>query len=73
MKLCAFPKWKVLSHTTTHTEFVLSIFQIIFGKSSGPEFLNEVYTPITYHNKQVHIIEFLPLLVNDLAPFCHIQ
>ncbi|KAA8593008.1 hypothetical protein FQN60_018463 [Etheostoma spectabile] len=30
---------------------------IIFGKSSGPEFLQEVYTPVTYHNKQVHIIE----------------
>lgn len=29
--------------------------QVIFGKSSGPEFLQEVYTPVTYHNKQVHI------------------
>lgn len=25
--------------------------QVIFGKSSGPEFLQEVYTPVTYHNK----------------------
>ncbi|XP_018614774.1 dedicator of cytokinesis protein 8 isoform X2 [Scleropages formosus] len=24
---------------------------VIFGKSSGPEFVQEVYTPITYHNK----------------------
>lgn len=29
--------------------------QVIFGKSGGPEFLHEVYTPVTYHNKQVHI------------------
>uniref|UniRef100_A0A671PLG4 Dedicator of cytokinesis protein 8-like n=1 Tax=Sinocyclocheilus anshuiensis TaxID=1608454 RepID=A0A671PLG4_9TELE len=24
---------------------------VIFGKSSGPEFLKEVYTPVTYHNR----------------------
>uniref|UniRef100_A0A672S1G6 Dedicator of cytokinesis 8 n=1 Tax=Sinocyclocheilus grahami TaxID=75366 RepID=A0A672S1G6_SINGR len=24
---------------------------VIFGKSSGPEFLQEVYTPVTYHNR----------------------
>ncbi|XP_060894763.1 dedicator of cytokinesis protein 8 isoform X1 [Labrus mixtus] len=24
---------------------------VIFGKSNGPEFLSEVYTPVTYHNK----------------------
>uniref|UniRef100_A0A8C1V0A3 Dedicator of cytokinesis 8 n=1 Tax=Cyprinus carpio TaxID=7962 RepID=A0A8C1V0A3_CYPCA len=24
---------------------------VIFGKSSGPEFLREVYTPVTYHNR----------------------
>ncbi|KAL4630060.1 dedicator of cytokinesis protein 8 isoform X3 [Arapaima gigas] len=24
---------------------------VIFGKSSGPEFVQEVYTPVTYHNK----------------------
>lgn len=28
-------------------------FKVIFGKSSGPEFLHDVYTPVTYHNKQV--------------------
>lgn len=34
--------------------FVLMFFlKVIFGKSSGPEFLHEVYTPVTYHNKQV--------------------
>lgn len=30
-------------------------FQVIFGKSSGPEFLQEVYTPVTYHNKSVFL------------------
>ncbi|TRY86506.1 hypothetical protein DNTS_010131 [Danionella cerebrum] len=24
---------------------------VIYGKSSGPEFLQEVYTPVTYHNR----------------------
>ncbi|XP_044302042.1 dedicator of cytokinesis protein 8 isoform X1 [Varanus komodoensis] len=24
---------------------------VIFGKSTGPEFVQEVYTPVTYHNK----------------------
>nr|XP_057925533.1 dedicator of cytokinesis protein 8 isoform X2 [Doryrhamphus excisus] len=28
-----------------------SSLPIIFGKSSGPEFVGEVYTPVTYHNK----------------------
>lgn len=25
--------------------------KVIYGKSSGPEFLQEVYTPVTYHNR----------------------
>ncbi|KAL6458828.1 hypothetical protein MHYP_G00323000 [Metynnis hypsauchen] len=24
---------------------------VIFGKSSGPEFVSEIYTPVTYHNR----------------------
>uniref|UniRef100_A0A8C2Q689 Dedicator of cytokinesis 8 n=1 Tax=Cyprinus carpio TaxID=7962 RepID=A0A8C2Q689_CYPCA len=28
-----------------------SVMPVIFGKSSGPEFLQEVYTPVTYHNR----------------------
>lgn len=35
---------------------ILNLFfflKVIFGKSSGSEFLHEVYTPVTYHNKQV--------------------
>uniref|UniRef100_A0A670ZX90 Dedicator of cytokinesis 8 n=1 Tax=Pseudonaja textilis TaxID=8673 RepID=A0A670ZX90_PSETE len=24
---------------------------VIFGKSTGPEFIQEIYTPVTYHNK----------------------
>ncbi|KAM9857754.1 dedicator of cytokinesis protein 8 [Aulostomus maculatus] len=30
---------------------------VIFGKSSGPEFVQEVYTPVTYHNKQPDFYE----------------
>uniref|UniRef100_A0A2K5DF75 Dedicator of cytokinesis 8 n=1 Tax=Aotus nancymaae TaxID=37293 RepID=A0A2K5DF75_AOTNA len=30
---------------------------VIFGKSSGPEFLQEVYTAITYHNKSPDFYE----------------
>uniref|UniRef100_A0A8C6V289 Dedicator of cytokinesis 8 n=1 Tax=Neogobius melanostomus TaxID=47308 RepID=A0A8C6V289_9GOBI len=30
-----------------------SSMPVIFGKSSGPEFVKEVYTSVTYHNKQV--------------------
>lgn len=30
---------------------------VIFGKSSGPEFLSEVYTPVTYHNKSPDFYE----------------
>ncbi|XP_077456006.1 dedicator of cytokinesis protein 8 isoform X1 [Stigmatopora argus] len=30
---------------------------IIFGKSSGPEFVQEVYTPVTYHNKSPDFYE----------------
>lgn len=35
--------------------FFFFFLKVIFGKSSGPEFLHEVYTPVTYHNKQVSI------------------
>ncbi|KAM9744074.1 dedicator of cytokinesis protein 8 isoform 1-T1 [Menidia menidia] len=34
---------------------------VIFGKSSGPEFLQEVYTPITYHNKSPDFYEEVKL------------
>ncbi|XP_075905606.1 dedicator of cytokinesis protein 8 isoform X1 [Nelusetta ayraudi] len=34
---------------------------VIFGKSSGPEFLQEVYTPVTYHNKSPDFYEELKL------------
>ncbi|KAJ7335515.1 hypothetical protein JRQ81_013456, partial [Phrynocephalus forsythii] len=30
---------------------------VIFGKSSGPEFVQEVYTPVTYHNKSPDFYE----------------
>ncbi|KAM9361083.1 dedicator of cytokinesis protein 8 [Symphorus nematophorus] len=38
-----------------------SALPIIFGKSSGPEFLQEVYTPVTYHNKQPDFYEEVKL------------
>nr|XP_020730354.1 dedicator of cytokinesis protein 8-like [Odocoileus virginianus texanus] len=31
--------------------------QVIFGKSNGPEFLQEVYTAVTYHNKSPDFYE----------------
>uniref|UniRef100_A0A2I3LC22 Dedicator of cytokinesis 8 n=1 Tax=Papio anubis TaxID=9555 RepID=A0A2I3LC22_PAPAN len=31
--------------------------RVIFGKSSGPEFLQEVYTAVTYHNKSPDFYE----------------
>ncbi|XP_048834513.1 dedicator of cytokinesis protein 8 isoform X1 [Brienomyrus brachyistius] len=34
-----------------------SCLPVIFGKSSGPEFVQEVYTPITYHNKSPDFYE----------------
>ncbi|XP_037832858.1 dedicator of cytokinesis protein 8 isoform X2 [Kryptolebias marmoratus] len=34
---------------------------VIFGKSSGPEFLHEVYTPVTYHNKSPDFYEEVKL------------
>ncbi|XP_040897520.1 dedicator of cytokinesis protein 8 isoform X1 [Toxotes jaculatrix] len=34
---------------------------VIFGKSSGPEFLQEVYTPVTYHNKSPDFYEEVKL------------
>uniref|UniRef100_A0A8D3CW19 Dedicator of cytokinesis 8 n=1 Tax=Scophthalmus maximus TaxID=52904 RepID=A0A8D3CW19_SCOMX len=36
---------------------------VIFGKSSGPEFLQEVYTPITYHNKSPDFYEEVKLVL----------
>uniref|UniRef100_A0A3Q2YBK9 Dedicator of cytokinesis 8 n=1 Tax=Hippocampus comes TaxID=109280 RepID=A0A3Q2YBK9_HIPCM len=35
--------------------------QVIFGKSSGPEFVREVYTPVTYHNKSPDFYEEVKL------------
>ncbi|XP_010731302.2 dedicator of cytokinesis protein 8 isoform X2 [Larimichthys crocea] len=34
---------------------------VIFGKSGGPEFLHEVYTPVTYHNKSPDFYEEVKL------------
>uniref|UniRef100_A0A3B4UGN3 Dedicator of cytokinesis 8 n=1 Tax=Seriola dumerili TaxID=41447 RepID=A0A3B4UGN3_SERDU len=34
---------------------------VIFGKSCGPEFLHEVYTPVTYHNKSPDFYEEVKL------------
>lgn len=34
-----------------------SSLPVIFGKSSGPEFIHEVYTPVTYHNKSPDFYE----------------
>ncbi|KAM9393376.1 dedicator of cytokinesis protein 8 isoform 2-T2 [Pholidichthys leucotaenia] len=36
---------------------------VIFGKSSGPEFLHEVYTPVTYHNKSPDFYEEVKLVL----------
>lgn len=47
----------VLSNLCYFFLFTSNHSQVIFGKSNGPEFLQEVCTPVTYHNKQVHIIE----------------
>uniref|UniRef100_A0A6Q2XG36 Dedicator of cytokinesis 8 n=1 Tax=Esox lucius TaxID=8010 RepID=A0A6Q2XG36_ESOLU len=33
------------------------VLPVIFGKSSGPEFVQEVYTPVTYHNKSPDFYE----------------
>ncbi|XP_028849736.1 dedicator of cytokinesis protein 8 isoform X2 [Denticeps clupeoides] len=33
------------------------VLPVIFGKSTGPEFVEEVYTPITYHNKSPDFYE----------------
>ncbi|XP_041642776.1 dedicator of cytokinesis protein 8 isoform X2 [Cheilinus undulatus] len=34
---------------------------VIFGKSNGPEFLSEVYVPVTYHNKSPDFYEEVKL------------
>uniref|UniRef100_A0A3Q3VLJ0 Uncharacterized protein n=1 Tax=Mola mola TaxID=94237 RepID=A0A3Q3VLJ0_MOLML len=36
---------------------------VIFGKSNGPEFLQEVYTPVTYHNKSPDFYEEVKLIL----------
>uniref|UniRef100_A0A8D0GMJ9 Dedicator of cytokinesis 8 n=1 Tax=Sphenodon punctatus TaxID=8508 RepID=A0A8D0GMJ9_SPHPU len=36
---------------------LLFLIQIIFGKSSGPEFVQEIYTAVTYHNKSPDFYE----------------
>uniref|UniRef100_A0A8C8J219 Dedicator of cytokinesis 8 n=1 Tax=Oncorhynchus tshawytscha TaxID=74940 RepID=A0A8C8J219_ONCTS len=33
------------------------VLPVIFGKSNGPEFVQEVYTPVTYHNKSPDFYE----------------
>uniref|UniRef100_A0A4W5KSM7 Dedicator of cytokinesis 8 n=1 Tax=Hucho hucho TaxID=62062 RepID=A0A4W5KSM7_9TELE len=33
------------------------VMPVIFGKSTGPEFVQEVYTPVTYHNKSPDFYE----------------
>ncbi|XP_054628714.1 dedicator of cytokinesis protein 8 isoform X2 [Dunckerocampus dactyliophorus] len=38
-----------------------SALPIIFGKSSGPEFVREIYTPVTYHNKAPDFYEEVKL------------
>uniref|UniRef100_A0A7N6AP65 Dedicator of cytokinesis 8 n=1 Tax=Anabas testudineus TaxID=64144 RepID=A0A7N6AP65_ANATE len=40
-----------------------SCLPVIFGKSSGPEFVQEVYTPVTYHNKSPDFYEEVKLLL----------
>ncbi|XP_035377777.1 dedicator of cytokinesis protein 8 isoform X2 [Electrophorus electricus] len=34
-----------------------SALPVIFGKSNGPEFVSETYTPVTYHNKSPDFYE----------------
>ncbi|XP_070690098.1 dedicator of cytokinesis protein 8 [Pempheris klunzingeri] len=54
---------------------------VIFGKSNGPEFLQEVYSPVTYHNKSPDFYEevklALPARLTDrhhlLFTFYHIS
>ncbi|CAL8249273.1 unnamed protein product [Merluccius merluccius] len=38
-----------------------SSMPVIFGKSSGPEFLQEIYTAVTYHNKSPDFYEEVKL------------
>ncbi|XP_034450748.1 dedicator of cytokinesis protein 8 isoform X1 [Hippoglossus hippoglossus] len=40
-----------------------SSLRVIFGKSTGPEFLEEVYTPVTYHNKSPDFYEEVKLVL----------
>uniref|UniRef100_A0A671TRZ4 Dedicator of cytokinesis 8 n=1 Tax=Sparus aurata TaxID=8175 RepID=A0A671TRZ4_SPAAU len=42
---------------TIKIQFMSGEDPVIFGKSSGPEFLQEVYTPVTYHNKSPDFYE----------------
>ncbi|XP_076859733.1 dedicator of cytokinesis protein 8 isoform X2 [Brachyhypopomus gauderio] len=40
-----------------NSEEASSALPVIFGKSSGPEFVSETYTPVTYHNKSPDFYE----------------
>ncbi|XP_074525840.1 dedicator of cytokinesis protein 8 [Halichoeres trimaculatus] len=42
-------------------EDLTNCLPVIFGKSNGPEFLSEVYTPVTYHNKSPDFYEEVKL------------
>ncbi|XP_043920420.1 dedicator of cytokinesis protein 8 [Protopterus annectens] len=63
------------------TPTVVIYSEVIFGKSSGPEFVQEVYTPIIYHNKSPDFYEEvkikLPAKLTEkhhlLFTFCHIS
>lgn len=43
---------------------------VIFGKSSCPEFTNEVYTAVTYHNKYFFFFAYSPLFTQFLCFHC---
>uniref|UniRef100_A0A8B9K1N1 Dedicator of cytokinesis 8 n=1 Tax=Astyanax mexicanus TaxID=7994 RepID=A0A8B9K1N1_ASTMX len=40
-----------------NTEDPSGALPVIFGRSSGPEFVSEIYTPITYHNRSPDFYE----------------
>uniref|UniRef100_A0AAZ3RT55 Dedicator of cytokinesis protein 8 n=1 Tax=Oncorhynchus tshawytscha TaxID=74940 RepID=A0AAZ3RT55_ONCTS len=39
------------------------VMPVIFGKSNGPEFVQEVYTPVTYHNKSPDFYEEVKMVL----------
>jgi len=41
----------IFSFKTTTGIFLIFVFQVIFGKSSCPEFCKEAYTSVCYHNR----------------------